>query len=419
MQKFNNLNAWLSWLESLKITRNAYVAKQQVTEVARRLGLLPFPTKVITVGGTNGKGSCVALLESIYHVAGYKVGALTSPHLLSFNERIKIQRGCVETQKILAAFDLIDQARGDIDLIYFQFTFLAALLIFKDANLDLIILEVGIGGKYDATNIIDADLAIISSIALDHCEILGNTREQIAADKAGIMRSNKPIICGDFNPPKDIFDSAKKIHAKLFVQGKDFHFETTNHYWNWFSKLKSFENLPLLTNIILQNASTVLMAVTSFNEIMPISDQNILQGLRDTVILGRQQLITIDGKKVLLDVAHNPAAAELLYGKLRSLNIRGKKYAIVGFMQEKDVKGTVIKFVDDIDQWFVTELPSPRSAKTKQLLVALGEVNAKNIQTRAKPLNALQEALQQAEIEDIIITFGSFLLVAEMLACIT
>lgn len=413
--RFDNLNSWLLWLESLKITRNAHVAKQQVTEVARRLKLLPFPNKVITVGGTNGKGSCVALLESIYSNAGYKVGAFTSPHLLNFNERIKIQQKPVATQKILAAFDLIDQARGDIDLVYFQFAFLAALLIFKDIHLDLVILEVGIGGEYDATNIVDADLAIISSVALDHCEILGNTREQIAADKAGIMRSNKPIICGDFNPPKAIFSSAKKNHAKLFVQGKDFYFETTDHYWNWFSEIKCLENLPMPANILLQNASTVLMAITNFNNIIPVMDQNIVQGLSDAKILGRQQLIMLDGKKVLLDVAHNPQAAELLYTKLCSLNIRGKKYAIVGFMQEKDIKGTVIKFIDDIDYWFVIELPNLRGAKIKQLSAALSEVKAKNIQVCAKPLDALQEALQQAEIGDIIVIFGSFLLIAEIL----
>jgi len=415
MQKFNNLNAWLAWLESLKITRNAYVATQQITEVARRLGLLPFPTKVITVGGTNGKGSCVALLESIYHVAGYKVGTFTSPHLLRFNERIKVQQKCIEDEKILAAFDLIDQARGDIPLVYFQFAFLAALLIFKDTDLDLIILEVGIGGKYDATNIVDADMAIISSIDLDHCEILGNTREQIAADKAGIMRENKSVICGDFNPPKNIFVAAKKINAELFIQGKDFYFEVNDSHWNWFSKKKSLKNLPLLTNILLQNASTVLMAVASFNAIMSVTDQDILQGLTDTVILGRQQLITIDGIKVLLDVAHNPQATEFLYTKLRSLKVLGKKYAIVGFMQDKDIVGTVIKFVNEIDQWFVTELPSSRSAKIKQLLNMLGKVNAKNIQYYPKPLDALQEALQQAEIGDIIVIFGSFLLVAEIL----
>jgi dihydrofolate synthase/folylpolyglutamate synthase len=415
MQKFNNLNSWLSWLESLKIKRNAYVAKQQVTEVAKRLGLLPFPTKVITVGGTNGKGSCVALLELIYHTAGYKVGAFTSPHLLRFNERIKVQQKCVIDEKILAAFDLIDQARGDIPLVYFQFAFLAALLIFKETALDLIILEVGIGGKYDATNIIDADLAIISSIDLDHCEILGDTREQIAADKAGIMRKDKPIICGDFNPPEAIFAAAKEIQAKLFVQGKDFHFGITNNKWNWYSEIKYAENLPLPTNILLQNAATVLMTVASFNAIMPVANQDIIQGLANTIILGRQQLITIDGIKVLLDVAHNPAAAELLYTKLRSLKIRGKKHAIVGFVQDKDIAGTVIKFVKEIDQWFVTELPSPRSAKIEQLSDVLAKVNAKNIQPNPKPLNALQEALQQAKIGDIIVIFGSFLLVAEIL----
>ncbi|MGD9153643.1 MAG: bifunctional tetrahydrofolate synthase/dihydrofolate synthase [Gammaproteobacteria bacterium] len=412
---FDNLNSWLSWLESLNVVRNAYVAKQQVTEVAKRLGLLPFSKKVITVGGTNGKGSCVALLESIYNAAGYKIGAFTSPHLLRFNERIRLQRNNVSDEKIIAAFDLIDKARGDIPLVYFQFAFLAALLIFKDADLDLVILEVGIGGKYDATNIVDTDLAIISSIDLDHCEILGNTREQIALDKAGIMRSNKPIIYGDFDPPDAIFTTARKIQAKLFCQNKDFRYEESNDTWNWQSATKQLEELPRPTNILLQNAATILMAVESFNDIMPVTDQDILQGLTDIIILGRQQLISIDGKKVLLDVAHNPAAAQFLLAKLRSLKIAGKKHAMIGFMRDKDITGTLMHFIDDIDQWWVTELPSPRSAKIKQLVSILQTIGAKNIQHFSKPLDALQEVLQQAQIGDIIVIFGSFLLVAAVL----
>ncbi|MGD9108437.1 MAG: bifunctional tetrahydrofolate synthase/dihydrofolate synthase [Gammaproteobacteria bacterium] len=412
---FDNLNSWLSWLESLNVVRNAYVAKQQVTEVAKRLGLFPFPKKVITVGGTNGKGSCIALLESIYNAAGYKIGVFTSPHLLRFNERIRLQRKNVSDEKIIAAFDLIDKARCDIPLVYFQFAFLAALLIFKDVDLDLVILEVGIGGKYDATNIVDTDLAIISSIDLDHCEILGDTREQIALDKAGIMRSNKPIICGDFYPPGAIFAVAKKVQAKLFCQDKDFRYEEIDDFWNWQSAAKRLENLPRPTNILLQNAATILMAVESFNDIMPVTDQDILQGLTDIIILGRQQLISIDGKKILLDVAHNPAAAQFLLAKLRGLKIAGKKHAIIGFMRDKDIAGTLIHFVDDIDQWWVTELPSPRSAKIEQLESALESIGAKNIQHFSKPLDALQEVLQQVKIGDIIVIFGSFLLVAAVL----
>lgn len=412
---FKDLNAWLSWLESLNVIRNAYVAKKQVTEVAKRLGLLSFAKKIITVGGTNGKGSCVALLESIYNAAGYKIGAFTSPHLVRFNERIRLQRKNVSDEKIIAAFDLIDKARGDIPLVYFQFAFLAALLIFKDADPDLVILEVGIGGEYDATNIVDADLAIITSIDLDHCEILGDTREQIATDKAGIMRPNKPIICGDFNPPDAIFTAAKKIKAKLFCQEKDFRYEEINDSWNWCSATKQIKKLPRPANILLQNAATILMAVESFNDIMPVTDQAILQGLTDIIILGRQQLISVGGKKILLDVAHNPAAAQFLLEKLRSLKIDGKKHAIFGCMRDKDITGTLINFVDDIDQWWVTELHSPRSAKIKQLASVLRTIGAKNIQHFSKPLDVLQEALQQAKIGDIIVVFGSFLLVAAVL----
>jgi dihydrofolate synthase/folylpolyglutamate synthase len=413
--RFRIINEWLAWLESLKIIRNAYVAKQQVKQIAQRLELLSPSAKIITVGGTNGKGSCVALLESLYNAANYKIGAFTSPHLLSFNERIRLQRKLVDDQKILAAFDVIDKARGDIELNYFQFVFLAALLIFKQAKLDLIILEVGIGGKYDATNIIDTDLAIISSIDLDHCEILGDTREKIGADKAGIMRPEKPVICGDFNPPQTIFTTAKNINAKLYCQGKDFHYKKADDHWNWSSDKKKLNELPLLNNILLQNAATVLMAIENFNHLLPVTDENIFQGLTDVIILGRQQLFSVNGIKILLDVAHNPAAAKCLITKLRSLNITGKKYAIVGLMQEKDIEGILAELVNDVDQWFVTQLPSPRSAKTEQFLQVLNNMGAKNIQHYAKSSDALQEALQRAEIGDIIVTFGSFLLVSDVL----
>lgn len=413
--KFNDLNSWLSWLESLNITRGANIAIQQVTAVAKKLAVLKPSSKVITVGGTNGKGSCVALLESIYRDAGYTVGSFTSPHVLKFNERIKINKNHVKDEEIIAAFERINNARGDIPLVYFQFAFLASLIIFKEQNLDLIILEVGIGGKYDATNIIDTDLAIISSIDLDHCEILGDTRDKIAADKAGIMRSGKSIICGDVNPPPVIFDYAKKIQAKLFIQEKDFYFKRSDDHWDWFGATQSLENLPITTNILLQNASTVLMAVMSFNKIFPVNKKNIINGLEKVAILGRQQLITINGSKILLDVAHNPAAAKLLFDKLHSLKITGKKIALVGFMQEKNIKDIVSYFVSEIDQWVVSSLPSQRSAKAEQLLTALQEAGAKNIQICANLAAALQEALQQAQNPDIIVAFGSFLLASEVL----
>jgi dihydrofolate synthase/folylpolyglutamate synthase len=413
--RFNRLNSWLDWLESLQIKRNAYLARQQVAEVAKKLKLLPLKTKVVTVAGTNGKGSCVALLESIYTTANYKVGAFTSPHLLSFNERIRLQQQPVDDTKIIAAFDLIDRNRGDIQLNYFQFSFLAALLIFQAANLDLIILEVGIGGQYDATNIVDTDAAIISSIDLDHCEILGDTRELIGKDKAGIMRYDKPAICGDFNPPATVFTVAKKIGAKLYCRGKEFSFTVTKDAWNWYCNEKQLLNLPIPPNILLQNAATVLMTVEKLSSIIPISKIAISRGLSKVSIAGRQQLVNTHGIQLLLDVTHNPAAAKELAARLQTMRISGKKYAIVGMLQHKDILNTLACFIDEIDQWFIVELASMRSAKTTQICAALQQQDVKNIQCYANTSLALQEALQRAEVDDIIVTFGSFLLVADVL----
>jgi dihydrofolate synthase / folylpolyglutamate synthase len=413
--RFKNFDQWLSWLESLNIVRNAYEAKLQVKEVAERLNLLSFPTAVITVAGTNGKGSCVALLESIYTAADYKVGAFTSPHLLHFNERIRIQRQPVETKKIQEAFEKIDQARGDVPLNYFQFSFLASLLIFKEANLDLAILEVGIGGQYDATNIIDSDLTIISSINLDHCEILGDTIDLIAADKAGVMRKSKPAICGISNPPKTFYAKAKEIGAQLYYVDKDFTYETTGMTWSWQSRNKALDNLPLPNSILLVNAPVVLMAIECLLEKFPVTDVNIKDGLRGILIVGRQQLVDINGVKILLDVAHNPEAAKCLAQKLQSLQISGHKYAVFGVLKDKDIAGILKNFTKNIDSWFVAELNSPRSANVEQIEGELKKLSAQQTQCYANSQLAFKEALQQAGSDDIITVFGSFLLVADIL----
>ena len=416
--RFKNLTQWLSWLETSSVERNAFDSHKTLRKAANRLNLLSFSGKVVTVAGTNGKGSCAALLESIYSAAGYRVGTFTSPHLLRFNERIRIQQQEVDDAAICAVLAQIDCIREDVFLSYFQFSFLAALLLFQAAKLDLVILEVGIGGQWDAVNIIEPDLSIITSIDLDHCEILGNTRALIAADKAGVMRKDKPAICGDTNSPESFYQKANKIGAVLYCQGRDFYYSSNDCHWTWCSKLKTLKQLPI-PSMLLSNAATVLMAIACFQQTFKVSDQAICDGLCQVNLKGRGQIVSVGNLTVLLDVAHNPAAANVLLNKVQSLSLSGRKYAIVGMLNNKDIQGTLSAVSSIIDHWFITAIDSVRSAQQEQLETILKAIGVKKpIQYFARPQLAFQQACQEANPNDLVIVFGSFLTVSDVMQCL-
>jgi dihydrofolate synthase/folylpolyglutamate synthase len=413
---FTQLDQWLSWLQTRKTKRFfAADALLDVRIVAEKLNLLQCTKPVITVSGTNGKGSCVALLNAIYSEADYQIGTFTSPHLLRFNERICINQQAVSDELICEAFQKIDRVCGDIILGYFQFSFLAALLIFHQFDLDLLVLEVGIGGLYDAVNLIDPDLAVISSIDYDHCEILGHTRELIALQKAGIMRRHIPVICGDLDPPRAIEQEAEKVGALLYQQNKDFCYQIQQDGWCWQYETMRLCELPQ-PKIYLQDASTVLMAVNRFQSTLPVQRDEIMCGLQNVYLSGRCELVYFQGIRVMLDVAHNPAASKHLFQIIQSLTNVNRKYVVFGMLQDKDIMGTLKVFeYCGIDRWFLATLAGDRGTDAKYLADLLEQIGIKNFSCYNAPSLAFLAARQQAVSDDLIIVFGSFRTVSDVI----
>lgn len=376
-----------------------------------RLNLLPLNSIVISIAGTNGKGSCAAFLESIYSYAGYRVGAFTSPHVLTFNERIRLCQQNASDEAICEAFSQIEKARDDLQIGYFQFAFLAALILFQHENLDVILLEVGIGGLYDAVNTIDANLSIITQIGLDHCELLGNSRELIATQKAGIMRPNKAMVCGDFDPPKTLFKIVTKLKSKIFCIKKDYCFQINKTDWTWRYREKNLLHLPI-PNLLTRNAATALMAVECLQKQRPVDEEAIKEGINDARLLGRQQLVKYKNISVLFDVAHNPDAVSLLSKRIQKLNVQGKKRIIFGAMIDKDFRCMIQELKSDIDHWYLVPLPGRRSASAKDLEKFLDELNISECQQCLSAFEAFIEAIDQSIPEDLVVICGSFLTVS-------
>lgn len=370
-------------------------------------------TKIITVAGTNGKGSCVAFLEAILLAAGFKVAAFTSPHLLKYNERIRLNGKNISAKKLCEAFAFVEKERGNTILNFFEFTTLAALYIFQQQHFDVILLEVGLGGRYDPVNIVDPDIAIISTISLDHVLQLGNTREAIAAEKAGIMRSHKPIICGDFNPPKTIFSKAKKLNADLYCLNKDFFYHILDGIWSWQFHNKKITALPL-PNLPVQNAATVLMAIELLQLFLPINENAIKKGIKKAFLPGRFQQLK---NNIILDVAHNPESAELLAENLRKHKYIGKTIAVMSMLKDKDIAKTIKPLISEIDEWYVGILPTKRAATKNQLINAFktNNIDLAKIKLYAIVNEAFTKALKNKKNTDRIIVFGSFYTVAECL----
>jgi dihydrofolate synthase/folylpolyglutamate synthase len=409
---FNHLDNWLAYLEKLH-PKTIDLGLERINQVANALQLFLFKPFVITVAGTNGKGSCVALTENILLQAGNRVGTYTSPHLLKYNERIRVNGKEVSDAMLCEAFAVIEKARATISLSYFEFGTLAALWLFKQAQLDVVVLEVGMGGRLDATNVMDADIAIISSIALDHVEWLGNTREAIGFEKAGIMRSGKPCVCGDFAVPQSIRQHAEQLGSQLYCQNEAFGYEQVGETWNWWSQTKKLNGLPL-PKIDLQNAATVLQAVHLLPDTFKINQQVLEDSLQQVFLPGRFQ--TISGKiTTILDVAHNPASATLLAKNLPTSVGEGKTLAVVGMLSDKDRIGTLQPLLSKIDAWYVGSLDVARGASAGVLLEALQQLGVENKQGELSVTLAYQQALVSAKPGDRIVVFGSFYTVAEVM----
>ncbi len=407
------LEAWLTYIEA-QHSRPIDLGLDRVGRVLAALGAAN-QARVITVGGTNGKGSTCAMLEAILHAAGYRVGLYTSPHLLRYNERVRINLAEASDEALCGAFEAVEAARGDTPLTYFEYATLAAWQLFSSSNLDVVILEVGLGGRLDAVNAIEPDCSIVTGVAMDHMDYLGDTREAIGFEKAGIFRAGKPAICGDPQPPSSLVSHASSIGADLRVQGRDYGFAGDKNQWNFVGKASRRNSLayPALRGANqLLNASTVLAALESLAEVLPVPMQAVRQGLMTVELPARFQVLP--GKPaVVLDVAHNPQAAAVLAENLMNMGFFPETWAVCGMLADKDIAGSLVHLAPRVDHWLLCGLPGPRAASSEILEKALREAGSNaTFEHFATPELAFASAINRAGDGDRIVAFGSFLTVA-------
>ncbi|MDB6060772.1 MAG: bifunctional tetrahydrofolate synthase/dihydrofolate synthase [Verrucomicrobiaceae bacterium] len=410
------LEQWLLWMEAHH-PRQIELGLERVAAVVANLTLDLSGAKIITVGGTNGKGSCVAILESITRAAGYRVGTYTSPHLLRYNERVRIDGNSATDAELCAAFTAVQAALNGISLTYFEFGTLAALWLFQRAQLDVIVLEVGLGGRLDAVNIIDADVAVLTLIDLDHQDWLGNDRETIGREKAGIFRANKPAICVDPNPPQTVVAAAQERGANWYASGEAFGYVRHGEHWSWSSAnlphVIAYDDLPL-PSLPLPSAAAALAALHCLP--LSITAEAITHGLRDVHLFGRFQRVQRAGVEIILDVGHNPQAARWLAQQLTQLPPR-RTVAVFAIMADKDVDAVIESVQASFTHWFVGDLPDNPRALTGELLEKRLRAHHIDALTRlATVAQAYAAALQVAQLGDRIVVFGSFFTVAAALA---
>jgi dihydrofolate synthase/folylpolyglutamate synthase len=409
------LQDWLSHIERLHAQPIA-LGLERVLAVKRALGVRQ-QVPVITVGGTNGKGSTCAMLERILLGAGYRVGLYTSPHLLAYNERVRIGGRPASDEALCAAFAEVEAARGDLPLTYFEFGTLAAWQAFVTADVDAIVLEVGLGGRLDAVNAFDADCAIVTSVDLDHTDLLGGTREAIGYEKAGIFRAGRPAIVGDARPPQSLLDHARNIGADLRLLGVDFGYEAESGQWTYWSRHGRRGGLayPALRGAIqLANASVAMAALQALGQRLPVSMQEIRRGLMEVELAGRFQVLP-GRPTVVLDVGHNPQAAGILAENLRGMSPHARTWAVFGMLADKDIAGVVDRIAGCIDRWLLCGLPGPRGLAAAALERILAERGIRAEACFDSVAEAYRAAQERAGEGDRIVAFGSFLTVAGVL----
>jgi dihydrofolate synthase / folylpolyglutamate synthase len=411
------LDDWLAHCErlnpkSMEFTRERVEFTLDRARAVRQRLNLHFECPVISVAGTNGKGSTCAMIESIARHAGYRTALHIKPHLVHFEERCVIDGVPAKAATLLPHFEAVEAARGDIPLTYFEFTLLVILRAFIEARPDVMILEVGLGGRLDAVNAIDADCAVVTSIALDHTEYLGPDRESIGREKAGIFRTGKPAIVGDPEAPASVIERAREIGADLWQHGRDFRLQGDRQQWSWSGRARRYSGLayPALRGANqLLNAATTLAALESLHERLPIPAQAVRTGLALVQLQGRFQIVP--GQPVIvLDVAHNPQAAGALAASLDQMGFYPRTFAVFGVMADKDIAQVVAPLRPLIDAWFVTDLPLARAAKAADLArdIAAPPHASTRVDAFASPSDALRAALVEADPADRIVVFGSF-----------
>ena len=413
-----SLADWLAHAEHLH-PKNIELGLERVRAMAGKLGLA-LDCPVITVAGTNGKGSTCAMLESILMHAGYRTAVFTSPHLVHFEERLRLSGEAVKAEALAAHFEAVEEARGDMTLTYFEFTTLALLLCATASKPDVAILEVGLGGRLDAVNVIDADCAIITSIDLDHMEFLGPDRESIGFEKAGIMRAGRPVIVSDPVPPQSVIAHAEAIGADLWRVGRDFNVSGDKQQWGWSGRGRRYSGLayPALRGANqLVNAAGVLAALEALRPRLPVMAQAVRIGLASVELPGRFQIVPGE-PALVLDVAHNPHAVAALAENLDAMGFYPTTHGVFGVMADKDLAPMFARIGPMIDRWYFTDLPTPRAAKAADLQARWEAQNTRadaSASAHAGPMEALQAAIDRADPADRIVVFGSFFTVGGVL----
>lgn len=416
--RFNTLDAWLDWQATLN-PAEIDLGLERIALVLERLDLSDrFNCPLIMVAGTNGKGSVVAMLESIALAEGLKVGCYTSPHIRHYNERIRINAIDASDEDLCESFERIDQARGECQLTYFEFGTLSAIELFHRASLDLVIMEIGLGGRLDAVNVMQSDISVITTIDIDHTDWLGEDREAIGYEKAGIFRSDTPAVCGDQDPPISVTKKAEALQIKCHVNAVDFRVEKHKNHWNFKSELLEIKQLPfpsLQGDIQLQNAAVSIMTLLLLDNKFNISQSSIKQGLSNINLDGRYQLIHRK-PDVFVDVAHNVQAAKSLADQLVvTKNQYNQTHAVIAMLADKDVESVVKQFAQNIDVWHCAGLESvQRGMSAKRMASVLERVNT-GVKLRAKSTvkEACISAMAQSNVDDRVIVFGSFFTVSE------
>ena len=390
MHNKKTLDEWLSWQEQL-MEETILLGLDRVQLVYQRLFPDGVPFLAITVGGTNGKGSTIAFIDSIYRESKYKVGCSTSPHLIKYNERYAIDGEIVNDEVIIKAFEAIEAKREGVSLTYFEFSTLAALIIFSEAAVDIAILEVGLGGRLDSVNVVDSDVSVITNIEIDHTEYLGDTRESIGTEKAGIMRTAKPCICGDQDPPNSVLVYAKKINTPVTLVKEKYQGEI------------GLEGVHQKLN-----AAVAIKVIETLSDLFPISKEMIKTGIKQTQIVARFEKINVGNKSVILDVAHNPAAVQTLVETLSDSPM--ETVAIFSALADKNIDDMIELASSNIKHWFLVPLSAERSVQMEALEDKFG--GSQETTVCASMTSAIEQALALKKIQRVVI-FGSFYTVAD------
>ncbi len=415
--RFRSLDDWLHWQESLH-PRTIELGLERVVAVAGRMGWPAPGFAILTVGGTNGKGSTVAFLEAILEEGGYRTGAYTSPHLLRYNERVRLRRQPVDDGALCEAFERVDRARGEVSLTYFEFGTLAAMDLFRRTELDAVVLEVGLGGRLDAVNAFDPDVAVVTTVDLDHQDWLGPDRESIGREKAGIFRAGRPAVCGDPDPPQSLLAVARERGTDLRLLGRDYHYTLRGYAWDWASADRRLDGLPLPSlpgRFQIQNAAAALAALEAVSGRLPVDRGALERGLRSARVAGRLQVFPGPVERIL-DVAHNPQGVRELAAFLQSRPCQGATHALFAMLGDKDLPAALKAAAPVVDHWHLADLPGPRglaAGAVREVLEGLGLGD--RVRLYADVETAYRALLDHVGPPARIVVFGSFLTVGPAL----